>query len=102
MPDKRTIITIAGILFIAGFVSLFASGSPDGLEHTAGSLGLAAPERSWWQGLIPDYAVPGLGSSPLATSLAGLIGALLVYGLFAGAARRITKNFSSRLPVDKA
>jgi hypothetical protein len=29
---------------------------------------------------LPDYVVPGLGGSPLAASLAGVLGTLMVFG----------------------
>jgi cobalt/nickel transport system permease protein len=55
-----------------------ASSAPDGLEWVAGQNGfidraLEAPFK-----LLPDYAIPSLGSGSLSTILAGAIGTLVV------------------------
>jgi cobalt/nickel transport system permease protein len=69
-------------LGLALFVSPFASRWPDGLERVAEVLGfkaraaaplLAAP--------MQEYRIPGLGWGSLATSLAGVAGAILVFAL---------------------
>lgn len=71
---------VAGIALTAFLLLLapLASSSPDGLEWVAGQNGfidraLDAPFQ-----LLPDYAIPSLGSSGASTVLAGAIGALVV------------------------
>lgn len=75
-------------LLIGGGLSLLASGDPDGLEwsleRTAGNaeLGNSGAIHSFFASvaekfaLLPDYALPG-SDSPLGTTVAGIVGALL-------------------------
>ena len=67
-------------LAVAFFLSPLASAAPDGLEQVTAGLGggevagpLPAP--------MPDYVVPGLHGIWLATSLAGVLGSLVVFVL---------------------
>jgi cobalt/nickel transport system permease protein len=68
---------------LAVFVAPFASPWPDGLERVAARLGFE--ERAAAEPLIPapwtDYRFGGIGSAPLATAAAGLVGTLVVFGL---------------------
>ncbi|MFC6080260.1 energy-coupling factor ABC transporter permease [Sphaerisporangium aureirubrum] len=63
-------------LLLAGFVSFYASSSPDGLEKVAGDKGLNAQERDHPLGDSPlaDYGVRGVGNERLAVGLAGVAG----------------------------
>ena len=76
---------IAGLLItlvIGVFLSPFASSSPDGLERVAEDKGFI--ERAIESGvpaIIPDYAFPSVENEMLATSLAGLIGVVLTFGV---------------------
>jgi len=67
-------------LGLALFVAPFACAWPDGLDKVAQAIGfetrsshpvLASP--------IADYHLPGIASAPLATSLAGAVGAVIVF-----------------------
>jgi cobalt/nickel transport system permease protein len=87
-PVKRPSanIIVLGSLVILGlilFVLPFASRWPDGLERTAAALGFdsRALSRQVVSSPLADYRVPGIGSLPLATALAALVGALLVFGV---------------------
>ena len=85
--DKR--IVIPGLLialFLAIFISPFASPWPDGLERVAEEKGFIdlAEVKPAVSSPIPDYACPGIKSERLATSIAGLIGTLLLFGLGLG------------------
>jgi len=69
-------------LIVGVFLSPFASPSPDGLERVAEDKGFI--ERAVESGLpaiIPDYAFPGIENEKLATSLAGLIGVIMTFGM---------------------
>ena len=68
-------------LGLAIFVSPLASSFPDGLEKVADSLGFMERAAPTHPAPIPDYEVPGVHWAPLATSLAGVIGTLLVFAL---------------------
>ena len=92
---KRVGFLFAGLvvaLVLAGLVSPFASGSPDGLEHTllrgctldaegeivAGSCpAQAEAEHGLADSPLADYAVRGLDHEGLATGLSGVIGVLI-------------------------
>jgi cobalt/nickel transport system permease protein len=75
-----------GLLISLGlvlFVSPFASPWPDGLEKVAGALGF--DHRAAHQPLMPapmtDYQLGGIKSATFATSLAGVIGTVIVFAL---------------------
>ncbi len=68
-------------LAVGGVISLFASQSPDGLERVAEDKGFAeSAEESSFE-IMSDYSVPGVGSDRLSTSLAGIIGVLIMFVL---------------------
>lgn len=66
-------------LLLAGFVSFYASSSPDGLEKVAGDKGFDAQERDHPLGNSPlaDYGVRGVGNERLAVGLAGVAGVVI-------------------------
>jgi cobalt/nickel transport system permease protein len=59
-------------------LSPLASADPDGLERVAGDLGFLGMGASAPYQLIPDYALPFLGETPLSTIFAGMIGVVVV------------------------
>ena len=86
-------------LLLAGVVSNFASGSPDGLDATAregctfnaddeitGGTCMLQKEREHQLADSPlaDYGVRGLGNDALSTGLSGVLGVLITFGLGAG------------------
>ena len=77
---------VFGLLIAAGlalFVSPLASGLPDGLNFVAEKFGFAGREVAVRAISAPaaGYQLPGIGSAVVATSLAGLVGTLLVFAL---------------------
>jgi cobalt/nickel transport system permease protein len=68
-------------LGLALFLSPFACRWPDGLERVAERVGLEPSHVQLTSAPMRDYAIPGLTSSFLATSLAAAAGTLLVFGL---------------------
>jgi len=68
-------------LFLAGFLSPFASSFPDGLEKVAEELGFIEQGKIILFAPLADYLFPGIENERLAISLAGIIGTLLVFGL---------------------
>jgi len=64
-------------LLMAGLLSLFASPLPDGLERVAEDHGFAEKAKELFSSPFPDYSLPGLGGA-LSTSLAGVLGVLLI------------------------
>ena len=73
----------AGALIILAVlvISPVASADPDGLERVAEDTGFLSAAQSSPYEIIPDYTVPVLGGTPLSTILAGLVGALIVFGV---------------------
>lgn len=82
-------IVLVGLLIavaIAFFLSPFASQSPDGLEKVADDKGFLhkGEGKEVFSAPIPDYTVPGVKNEGMATSLAGLIGTLVVFAAASG------------------
>ncbi len=79
-------------LGVALFAAPFACPWPDGLEAVAAKLGFEhaahAPVPAW----LADYQFPGISSPGLATAVAGLVGALLVFGLAVGLSRLVVRD----------
>ena len=75
--SNKIILTIS--VLIGGFLSIFASAFPDGLERVAGDKGFINTAFSTISGLIPDYAMPGVSYEPLAVALAGIVGTILTF-----------------------
>ena len=86
-------------LLLAGVVSNFASGHPDGLDSVAregctfdadgnitGGTCMAQREREHQLGGSPlaDYGIRGLGDGPLSTGLAGVLGVLVTFAVGGG------------------
>ena len=69
-------------LGLALFVSPFACSWPDGLDKAAEALGFKDKEveHRAVPALAPDYKMPGIGSVSIATSIAGAVGTLVVFG----------------------
>lgn len=82
-------------LFIATVVSVFASGQPDGLERVAEDLDFA--QRGNGDLTMPgsdflaDYKLKGV-PAPLATPLAGALGAIAVFGITWGLGKGLGRN----------
>jgi len=84
---------IAGLVLtlIAVLISPLASGNPDGLERVAEDIGfldrgLDAPYQ-----ILPDYTIPFFGETGLSTILAGVIGAIIVFGILYLLGRNLRK-----------
>lgn len=103
MTKRRTWLFFgAGLLvalLLAGVVSNFASGSPDGLDYTArdgcttnaegeitGGTCMAQEEKDHEtaDGPLADYGIKGIDNEYLSTGLSGALGVLITFGLGAG------------------
>ena len=75
-------------LFLAGFVSFYASSAPDGLEKVAEDQGFMTTAQDAANATLPtaDYGIAGIGSERLSGGLAGVLGVLVMavigFGLF--------------------
>ncbi len=83
----------AGILIsmLVVLLSPLAATSPDGLERVAEDIGFIQAGRPAPYQVIPDYAIPFLDKTPLATIAAGAIGVLIVLSLVFLVARFLRK-----------
>jgi hypothetical protein len=68
-------------LVVGGGFSLLSSSSPDGLEKVAETQGFLEKGKQLFSGIIPDYQMPWIHSSSLATSFAGIAGVCIVFGV---------------------
>jgi len=75
-----------------------ASSNPDGLEKVAEQQGFMDLANEPLYNIIPDYVFPGLSNEALATIIAGIVGALLVFAvvLFVAYTRRRAAQPQSR------
>jgi cobalt/nickel transport protein len=99
---KLTYFLLGGLLvslLLAGVVSNFASGSPDGLDSAAregctfdadgtitGGECMAQGEEDHQLGDSPlaDYGIKGIDNEFLSTGLSGVLGVLVTFGIGAG------------------
>lgn len=90
MRGVPTRIVLAGLLLVAlllaGVVSFYASGSPDGLERVAEDHGFidTADEHATAGSPLADYQASGIEDSRLSGGAAGVAGALVVLVLAGG------------------
>ncbi len=81
MSTRRLVVTgLVVSALIAGVLSFYASGHPDGLTHVAESLGFSGTaRRSATSGSpLAGYAVSGVHDARLSGGLAGLLGIAVV------------------------
>jgi hypothetical protein len=73
-------------LLVAGVLSGFASGSPDGLEKVSMDQGFdeVAADSAVADSPLADYTVDGIDNGRLSTGLAGVIGVALTLAVSAG------------------
>jgi len=99
-PVGGSVVWIAGLVIALALAvaSPLASSNPDGLEWVAEQKGfLDAAQQPLYQ-IIPDYALPGVPNTTLATILAGIIGALIVFGMTLAVA--YTRRNRQPVPTD--
>ncbi|MER8233709.1 energy-coupling factor ABC transporter permease [Streptomyces sp. NPDC094049] len=75
-PKKLWAAGVVTALVLAGFVSFYASASPDGLEKVAADKGIdaKAEEHATADSPLADYGVKGIEAPRLSGGLAGVIG----------------------------
>jgi cobalt/nickel transport system permease protein len=73
----------AGIIIalLAVLISPLASGNPDGLERVAEDMGFLESGIDAPYQILPDYTIPFLGETGISTIIAGLVGALILFGI---------------------
>ncbi|MCU0650955.1 MAG: PDGLE domain-containing protein [Candidatus Omnitrophica bacterium] len=97
MNKKDMLFGLFAALLLAILISPFASSFPDGLERVAEDKGFS--EKGGIEPAmvspVPDYAWPGIKSEKLATSAAGVLGTLIVFGSAYGFGALLKKKDSS-------
>jgi len=91
--SSKGIIIGGGIItIILAVLSPLASSHPDGLEWVAEEKGFLSVARDSLYNIIPDYVFPGISNEALATIIAGIIGAAVVFAVALGVARTRKKT----------
>jgi len=82
-PVGGAVVWVAGLVIavVLAVLSPLASSHPDGLEWVAGQKGFLDAARRPLYEIIPRYALPGVSNQALATILAGILGAVIVFGV---------------------
>jgi cobalt/nickel transport protein len=95
--QRVVVIGVVTCLLLAGGLSFYASGHPDGLEYVAESVGFldSAGDSATAGSPLADYGVSGVDSARLSGGLAGVVG-VLVTGLVMGALVLVLRRFSRR------
>ncbi|MEQ7127921.1 PDGLE domain-containing protein [Actinopolymorpha sp. B11F2] len=103
-PRVRTkVVVLVGIvvaLLLAGGVSYFASGSPDGLNRVAEDLGFGdrARDSATAGSPLADYGVRGVDHPVLSGGIAGVAGVLVVLALGSGLAYAVRRRTRTPQP----
>lgn len=86
--SSNTVILIGGTIIIIALAILspLASSHPDGLEWVAEESGFLSAAQDAFFEIIPDYVMPGISNEALATIIAGIIGAVVVFAVAYGTA----------------
>jgi len=95
---KSSLVWAIGLVIALALAvaSPLASAYPDGLEWVAEQQGFLDVARGSVYQIIPDYVLPGVSNQALATILAGILGALLVFGIALLIARSRSKPRAAR------
>lgn len=90
-------LVVAGVLvalLLAGLVSFYASGRPDGLNRVAEDAGFSRTEtdHAGADSPLAGYETAGVDEDRLSTGLAGVTGALVVLALAGGLAFAVRRR----------
>lgn len=80
---------LASLIVVAA--SFFASSFPDGLEFIAEKLGFLHKGIAG-KALMSDYSMSFLGSNPLSSAIAGLLGIAIIFGIITLTTKLLTRN----------
>ena len=102
---KTLVVGVLIALAIAGVVSYFASGEPDGLEKTQEDLGAAEPVAepvAHPPSPFHEYSLGLLGEGFWGNAVAGVAGSLLVLGLVLAVGYLLKRRGRQAAPRDAA
>ncbi|MFH0771979.1 MAG: PDGLE domain-containing protein [Candidatus Omnitrophota bacterium] len=102
MSGKEILAGLLIALFLAIFITPFASEWPDGLEKVAEEKGfIKAAEEPLFRAPLADYTWPAIKSDKLSASFSGIAGTLMTFFLAYGASyvlnpvRKLTRRIKS-------
>ncbi len=87
VSNKGILIGGSVIALVLAIFSPLASSHPDGLEWVAEQKGFLEVAKEAFYNIMPDYVMPGISDPNLATIVAGILGAIIVFGVAIGIAR---------------
>lgn len=102
MSTRRlTFVGVLVALLLAGMVSFYSSGSPDGLERVAEDRGFIATgeDSPVAEGPLADYSVRGVDDPRLSGGVAGVVGTLVVLVVAGGLALALRRREPSDPPA---
>jgi len=85
--SKGVVIGGSLIALLLAVLSPLASSHPDGLEWVAEQHGFIETAKEALYNIIPDYTMPGISDPAIATIVAGILGAIIVFGVAYGIGR---------------
>ena len=88
-------------LGLAIFVSPYACSWPDGLDELAEKFGFAGHAATLIKTWVPDYKMPGISSTGIATAIAGALGTLVMFGLAWGVGKILVRSEMTQSKPDK-
>jgi cobalt/nickel transport system permease protein len=97
-PGRGWVFIGLGVAVIVAILSPLASSNPDGLERVAINMGFANIAAPAPFTIIPDYTLPFLGPTPLSTILSGILGILVLAGMFFILARLVRRRNKKEPP----
>jgi hypothetical protein len=94
------VVGLVVALLLAGVVSFYASGSPDGLNRVAQDEGFSSTERehAGKDGPLAGYQTRSVEDGRLGTGLAGVTGALVVLVVTGGLAFAVRRRGANATP----
>ena len=100
-PASHTLVWVGGLglALLLAIIAPLASSNPDGLESVAEQAGFLHIAQAPTYQIIPDYVLPGISNTGVATILAGIVGALIVLGV-AGLLSYSRRNRASQISGD--
>ena len=81
-------------IFVAGFISYYASSSPDGLEKVAEDKGFldTAKDSANSDSFLADYGIAGIDNERLSVGLSGIIGVIATLSVSLLIFKTLAKN----------
>jgi hypothetical protein len=100
--SRRTLVLLGLLLalVLAGGVSYYASGDPDGLAKVAAEQGLDKGEKAHdlEEGPFAGYETAGVGDGRLSVGVAGVVGVIVTFVLVGGLAMAVARRRRERAP----